>query len=426
MHIESSSDWAIVRFTKAKMALCQDLRPEYSGLRCLPDAILLNQPLGRTSKFNITLYLYDVPEVEKITTEKGYEGKLILRFEEGGEERVLKNDLQRDALNRKVFEVNLPCKEAKAAGRFPLSPRVFSFYYVWYGNPQGPSGRWYHWDLCGHRPDQGDLASSHTPLLGAYDSKDPQTIAQHIEWARAAGLDGFIVACFGPSSPSWKALGPFVEMVEAKGFAYALSFPFPDYPYQVSPGEAADIVERALKEFYGPLYIRIEGKPVVFFYAAHQISRTFWRSLLKELRRRGIEIFSLGNFLDPSYGEIFDGVYFYLPLFFSTTDLQGEFFRWARALGLLLKKPYFYPIFPGFDNRRACGGNLYVPRRNGKTAQGLLASVVSLRPQWLLVSTFNEWHEGTEFEPSVQFGYFYLHLLSLISKGFRENEPIRR
>ncbi len=424
--MESSSDWVVIRFSKARIALCDNIRPEYPGLRCLPHAILLNQPRGKSSRFNLTLYLYDVPEGEKIITEKGYEGRLILRFAEGDGERRLENALHRDAFNRKDFEVNLPGRQEEAAGRFPLSPRVLSFYYLWYGNPSGPSGRWYHWDLCGHRPELGDLASSHTPLLGAYDSKDPQTIARHIEWAKAAGLDGFVVACFGPSSASWKALYTFVRVAETLGFPYALSFPFPDYPYQVSSGEAAAIVERALKEFYGPLYIRIEGKPVVFFYAAHQMPRTFWRGLLGELHRRGVEVFSMGNFLDPSYGEIFHGVYFYLPVFFSATDLQSEFFRWARALGVLLKKPYFYPVFPGFDNRRACKGSLYIPRRNGRTLQDLVASVISRSPQWLLASTFNEWHEGTEFEPSEEFGFFYLHLLSLISREFRGNEQIHR
>jgi len=426
LHLDSSSDWAVMRFSRARIALCRGIKPDYPGLRCLPDALLLNQPPGRRASISLTLYLYDLPRRVEITTEKGDLGDLFLKFTAGGREVILENRLHGNTFNRKVFNLEIPARDVEAAGRYQLPPGVYSFYYPWYGNPRGPSGRWFHWDLCGHDPDRGDLASSHTPVLGAYDSRDPEVVARHIEWAVSAGLDGFILACFGPSSPSWKGIRAFVDVAETQGFRYALSFPFPDYPGEISPLEGAEVIKGALEEFYGPLYIRIEGKPVVFFYAAHQLPRGFWRVLFSELARQGIEVFPVGNFLDPSYGDLFEALYFYLPLFFAGTELRMEFFRWAMALGILTGKPYFYPVFPGFDNRRACGGRVYIPRRRGRTAEDLLGPILALRPQWLLASTFNEWHEGTEFEPSLQFGDFYLRILGLISRQFKENEPIRR
>src|SRR2546423_6067510 len=56
------------------------------------------------------------------------------------------------------------------------TPPVFAYYYVWF------------------RPGSWDRAKTDLPLLGAYDSADPAVIAQHIRWAREAGISGFIVS----------------------------------------------------------------------------------------------------------------------------------------------------------------------------------------------------------------------------------------
>ncbi len=423
----SSSDWAVVRFSSRRIALCSKIKPDYPGLRCLPDAIVLNQPLGEEREIRMEVYFYGGEDEEDILVEKGYAGKVELEFSWEGEKQVLKDELHRDAFNRKKFRISIPGSFMDRNLRFSLTPRVLSFYYPWYGTPWGPSHGWLHWDLCGHRPWEGDLASAHTPLLGPYDSRDPSIIRQHISWARMGGIDAFILPCFGRDRATWEGIRAFLRVAEEEKFPYALSFPFPDYPYQVSPEGGAEIVRDALREFSSQLYIKVHGRPLVFFYAANALPRSFWRRFFRKLRAEGMEVFSMGNFTDPSYGEIFDGGYFYLPVFFkkATRNLQMEYFSWLRALGILLDKPYFFSLFPGFD-KRTCGKGPLIPRREGRTLLNLAYPLISLFPHWLLASTFNEWHEGTEFEPSKEYGFFYLEMLSVVSQEFRANAKVRR
>ena len=54
-----------------------------------------------------------------------------------------------------------------------------AYYYIWYDTQS--------WSR----------AKNDFPLLGRYSSDDPEVMRQHIKWAKAAGIDGFIV--------SWKS-----------------------------------------------------------------------------------------------------------------------------------------------------------------------------------------------------------------------------
>ena len=57
-------------------------------------------------------------------------------------------------------------------GALPL----FAFYYIWFD------------------PGSWDRAKIDYPQLGRYSSDDPRVMRQHIEWAKSAGIDGFIVS----------------------------------------------------------------------------------------------------------------------------------------------------------------------------------------------------------------------------------------
>jgi Glycosyltransferase WbsX len=43
-----------------------------------------------------------------------------------------------------------------------------------------------------------------------------------------------------------------------------------------------------------------------------------------------------------------------------------------------------------------------------------------VRPPWILVSTWNEWHEGSEIEPSLEHGHRYLDMTRVWVERFRQ------
>jgi len=78
---------------------------------------------------------------------------------------------------------------------FPDLKRHFIFeYYAWYGmNPVD------HWDQDGRVPPV-DLASNYMPRLGAYDSGSTKVMAQHAKWIREAGAGAINVSWWGRDS----------------------------------------------------------------------------------------------------------------------------------------------------------------------------------------------------------------------------------
>ncbi len=88
-----------------------------------------------------------------------------------------------------------PSVRQQAAG---VPKHVLAFYYPWYGNPQ-ISGRWVHWSDV-DEVNQTIGNATHYPLLGPYDSQDPDLVAQHVSQACQIGLTGFIVSWWGQNS----------------------------------------------------------------------------------------------------------------------------------------------------------------------------------------------------------------------------------
>lgn len=78
------------------------------------------------------------------------------------------------------------------AARFPDIRRRFVFeYYPWYD-----SAPWFHWNDNDHQPPQ-DITASSMPRLGPYDSYDVRVIEQHARWIAEAGVGAINMSWWG-------------------------------------------------------------------------------------------------------------------------------------------------------------------------------------------------------------------------------------
>lgn len=85
-----------------------------------------------------------------------------------------------------------PATLARLAARFPDLRRRFVFeYYPWYGTDP-----WYHWNEAGRTPPL-DIAASSMPLLGPYDSYDLGVIEQHARWITESGVGAINLSWWG-------------------------------------------------------------------------------------------------------------------------------------------------------------------------------------------------------------------------------------
>jgi hypothetical protein len=72
----------------------------------------------------------------------------------------------------------------------------------------------------------------------------------------------------------------------------------------------------------------------------------------------------------------------------------------------------------GYDDRKQNKPGWWTDRRDGKTYRTLWEEAIKANPDWVLISTWNEWPEGTEIEPSLEFGDKYLKLTSEYANQF--------
>jgi hypothetical protein len=174
-------------------------------------------------------------------------------------------------------------------------PDVFAFYYPWYGTPE-VSGYWRHWNDLTHNPDdfingRRDIAATDYPLLDVYDSNNESLIKEHIDMAKKAGIDGFVV--------SWWGIGSFEDeaLLRVKNVCEQSNFEFTIY-YETTAGLDNTIEDISyLLDKYGnsSSWYRIDGRPVIYIYgrAIQQLNPTlcwnvnglsaFW-SLTEDMR----------------------------------------------------------------------------------------------------------------------------------------------
>ncbi len=88
--------------------------------------------------------------------------------------------------------------------------RHFVFeYYPWYR-----SSPWEHWDQFDRVPPV-DIGSTMMPLLGPYDSLDSAVVEQHARWMADAGVGAINVSWWGPGSSADRAVHLVMDVMRA-------------------------------------------------------------------------------------------------------------------------------------------------------------------------------------------------------------------
>ncbi|MBI2899372.1 MAG: hypothetical protein HYY17_04260 [Planctomycetes bacterium] len=294
--------------------------------------------------------------------------------------------------------------------------KVLAFYYPWYGNPR-VSKHWSHWE--GVDVDKKDIRSStRYPVLGPYDSHDPEVVAQHCDWAKEAGIDVLISSWWGRGDFTDRALPLILETAKRKGLEVSI------YYEQVPAGAESAADDFAyLAEKYGshPAWFRVDGKPVVFVYgrAMGQLGLEQWAGVLKR-------VFAVADDLGRPAARIFDGTHTYN----TCGDLAG---RKAEEIGPLVKRLFSravadadrcgrascVTVIPGYDDTKIRKPGIRAERLDGESYRRQWEAAIELDPHWVAITSFNEWHEGSEIEPSVELGDAYLKLTAEYAKKFK-------
>lgn len=325
--------------------------------------------------------------------------------------------------------------QSGGGGSTEVSRQVLAFYYPWYGTADGPggAGKTVHWGRID--ADRKDIeASTDYPELGAYDSHDLKLIDQHCRWAKEAGIDGFIVSWWGHNHYTDRAMPLILDACKRHGLAACIYYE--TVPRPQTPRSAADDIVKVLNK-YGqhPAHLKVNGKPVVFIYgrAVQELGLTEWLKALEMINaeyKGGVT--AIGDQFSYGAARVFDGVHTYN----TAGQLRGcdpagagswaaqTYPSWVRLADGAAKISAI-TVIPGYDDTKIRKPGLAVKRYEGELYRVQWEQAIKADPHWVLITSFNEWHEGSEIEPSVEYGRRYLDSTAEYAGRFKANRNPR-
>ena len=305
-----------------------------------------------------------------------------------------------------------------------VNDRVHIFYYAWFGNPETDGG-YAHWNhpILPHGPDPrylnagsypggAAIGANFYPMLGCYSSNDRQTVDQHMRWISEAGAGVVAISWWGQNQREEASMPMYFDLAQQ----YGLKIAFHIEPVYKSVEEFRDLITY-LQHKYGshPALYRYDDKPLYYVYESHKLKSKEWRQLLsadgsESIRNTELDATFIGLWVLRTSGNFFlesgfDGFYTYFAsdgfVYGSTPANWKEMAAFAQKNDLI-----FIPCAgPGYlDTRiRPWNAGNTEDRKGGEYYRYMLNSAIDVHPEFIGVTSFNEWHEGTQIEPAIPY-----------------------
>ncbi len=289
---------------------------------------------------------------------------------------------------------------------------LLAFYYMWYGPTSFNSGQ-----------------MSDQPTA-PYISDHPDVVERQVAEAKAAGIDAFISSWEGSGTETDRNFALLLDTAARHQFQATLYF---ETNYALQKGDVVSQLRIVLGEYLShPAFLRSGGKPVIFFWAPGALGdANAWRSVRDQVDPSHSQIWSVDS-TDPGYLDVFDTIHlFSAGKWGAETDVSRVDAQWRGIVSDYNKahgtnRLWVPGVIPGWDESRVVPprSNAKVfPRRNGALYEEMWRAALALNPDWITITSYNEWFEGTQIEPSVGYGNRYLDLTKNYAAQWKGNQP---
>ena len=296
-----------------------------------------------------------------------------------------------------------------------VDPRrlVLSFYYPWFGAGSFDKGPWYD-----------------TPT-GPYDTKTPGEVSKMVDQAKGAGVDGFVV--------SWDDVGDHtaafdLAMSQLASRAMYVSPVIELLTFKTSSGafdvaKIIDTMKLALQRSSNPAFLKVGSRPVLWTFGTWEMDIATWTAIRSAVVSAGYNPFFIGEPVAAEWG--LDGTYYYNPNGMTYNGIVTKFndikrqLRYDAQVNPLVKQrlwaasvspgqnmSYMNPLFPQGEDRK-----------EGDRYDLTWSAALTSEPEWVLVTSWNEWYEATHISPSKKFGYKALNQTAGWSSAFHNPQP---
>ncbi len=263
---------------------------------------------------------------------------------------------------------------------------VAIFYYPWWGTPSS-DGAWRHWQQNGSTPPL-EIASNWYPERGPYSSADMTVVQAQMREIASMGVEVVIVSWWGPGSPEAALLPALIRAAGASELRVAV---------HVEPfaGRSAATLEPELR------VLAAQGITDAYVYDSTATPDGEWRALAASLP--DTRLFANTNLPRKAQAGGFAGLYTYDVRIYDGSSFP-RMCASAKRMGLICAPS----VGPGFDARRATGQPSVKPRANGATYDRMWRGAIRATADIVTITSFNEWHEGTQIEAAAPMGRSYL------------------
>jgi glycoprotein endo-alpha-1,2-mannosidase len=297
---------------------------------------------------------------------------------------------------------------------------VLAFYYPWYG----PSRHWGKVDAARHDIE----AARDYPIKGAYDSHDPAIITWQINAAQAHGITGLIASWWGRGTYEDQAVPLLLKCAEQKHFSITIY-------WEAADGKGRQQIDNAVADLtyvltrYGTnsAFLKVAGKPVIFVYGRvmGQVPFASWPEIIRRARAKAGDFLLIADGYSERNASLFDGLHTYNICGSVKSKTPTELRAWAAtyyADAVKFAREHnriaCVTVIPGYDDTKIRKPGLKADRLDGQVYRVLWEEAIKVKPDWVLITSWNEWHEGSEIEPSSEYGDKYLRLTGDYSARF--------
>ena len=306
---------------------------------------------------------------------------------------------------------------ARAGAAASGEPLLVAFYYAWYGFDQWTADK---------VPD--------IPAV-PYESRDRNTMVRHVQEAQDAGVDGFAVAWYGPQTHNNQTetnLRTMLDVASQRGFRITVYFETRS-PFFDSQADLVEALRYVLSRHADhPAFLRYAGKPLIFFWAVGDVFRAqgqsavdAWAAIRQQVDPGGNSLW-IADGADVDFLRVFDGHNLYNITWNPPVDVDITLSRWGNRVREYnsqhgAQKLWVATVMPGYDDLRIEGrsNRFALQRSNGAYYRETWQAALNSAPDLIAITSFNEWCEGTQIEPSVTYGQLYLELTSEFSRAFK-------
>ena len=300
-------------------------------------------------------------------------------------------------------------------------------YYPWYTNGK-------HWNSTNLR---AKLNPPQPPYLGEYDCASPKTISQHVQWAMDSKIDFWISSWWGPGSSTDNVILANQlnnrDFLKSMGYCllYETSGRLGGIPVDVTTDKInqflTDLEYLAENHFHHSNYMKIDNKPVLYLYLTRTLSGNYeqlFSAADSLLIQRGYDgLFVVGDEVywsspNGSRAKYMDAVSCYNPhtsvewvknadrfVLRTGSEMYSPWMDKANELGI----SFWVDVIPGFNDLgvRIEAQHPVIERKDGETFKNMLLMAGDVLSEQtnplkvLVITSFNEWHEDSQIEPTV-------------------------